>query len=419
MAEKEAYCQAAGTGKYEKPSGLLGKYDNVRRFWEDRLTAELLAPAVNELVQDRRSRGKRLKILDIGCGSGDGYELLTGVPTLGPGLCATETSAITSEVLERYVGLDINEDLLDQARFHHGSNPNTAFVQGDLSDGLPEAIKVLEPFDLYFAGYGTLSHFIDRQTAKILADICSHAADGALFVGDWLGRHSYEWQDLWPESPGSEYFMDYRISYIYSEEERSNVDVVSFPLRLVTRDEILAIVDRASGLSGTHIAPLTFFDRSIFVGRHTETGDYNRNCPRLRSAANSLLEPYRRTDLESLAVGYVPKEGFDSLNEFFGSYFDSCNRLVDYTRALLERHDGAESTFDSAADESNASSTSLREAMEAMRKTVEGTCRIDCCDPRANVIEPMLAYCLRKLEMELQPASGVGHGLVGIFSIGK
>ena len=135
MAEKQAYCQAAGTGKYEKPSGLLGKYDNVRRFWEDRLSAELLAPSLNDLIQDRRSRGQRLRILDIGCGSGDGYELLTGVPTLKPGLCATDTSAITPDDLGRYVGLDINEDLLDQARFHHGSNPRTDFVQGDLSDG--------------------------------------------------------------------------------------------------------------------------------------------------------------------------------------------------------------------------------------------------------------------------------------------
>ena len=36
-----------------------------------------------------------------------------------------------------------------------------------------------------------------------------------------------------------------------------------------------------------------------------------------------------------------------------------------------------------------------------------------------NFIEPMLGYCLRKLEMELQPGSGMGHGLVGVFEIRK
>lgn len=418
MAEKQAYCQAAGTGKYEKPSGLLGKYDNVRRFWEDRLTAELLAPSVNELVNKRQSSGKGLRILDIGCGSGDGYELLAGVPPRDLGACDIETSAMAEDALAGYVGLDVNEDLLDQARCRHADNPKMDFIQGDLSDGLPQPITELQPFDLYFAGYGTLSHFTDRQTAKILADICTHASDGAVFVGDWLGRYSYEWQDLWPESVDGEYFMDYRISYLYSEEERPQVDVVSFPLRLMTRKEILAVIGLASALSGTQIIPLRFFDRSIFVGRHTETADYNRNCPRLRSAVSSLLEPYRRTDPASLKVDYVPKEGFDSLNDFFGSFFDSCNRLVDYTASLLAENDRLPSNSKSFRSVPE-SPIPLREAMETMRKAVEASQGIDCCDARANLVEPVLAYCLRKLEMELQPSTGVGHGLVGVFTIKK
>ena len=40
--------------------------------------------------------------------------------------------------------------------------------------------------------------------------------------------------------------MDYRISYIYPEEERDEVEVASFPLKLVSRDEIMDIVSRAS-----------------------------------------------------------------------------------------------------------------------------------------------------------------------------
>jgi hypothetical protein len=40
-------------------------------------------------------------------------------------------------------------------------------------------------------------------------------------------------------------------------------------------------------------------------------------------------------------------------------------------------------------------------------------------DSRANIIEPQLAYALRKLEMELQTGDGVGHGLVGVFEIKK
>ena len=35
MAEVDAYNEASQSGLYQKPTGLLGKYDNVRRFWED------------------------------------------------------------------------------------------------------------------------------------------------------------------------------------------------------------------------------------------------------------------------------------------------------------------------------------------------------------------------------------------------
>ena len=54
MAEKVAYSQAASTGKYDKASGLLGKYDNVRRFWEDQVTGIFLRPALNKMVEQKR-----------------------------------------------------------------------------------------------------------------------------------------------------------------------------------------------------------------------------------------------------------------------------------------------------------------------------------------------------------------------------
>ena len=33
--QMEAYTEAATSGLYAKQSGLVGKYDNVRRLWED------------------------------------------------------------------------------------------------------------------------------------------------------------------------------------------------------------------------------------------------------------------------------------------------------------------------------------------------------------------------------------------------
>ena len=261
-----------------------------------------------------------------------------------------------------------------------------------------------------------MSHFRDEQAVNLIADICRHAPRRAVFVGDWLGRYSYEWQDLWHESPDSEFFMDYRISYIYPPEERDRADIPIFPLRLITKNEIMAIIERAAEKSGATIRPVTFFDRSMLVGRHLETGDYNRNCPALRLPINSLFEGYTRTDLERLLVDYVPRPGFDHLNTFFESFFMSCNTLVEHTIAML-------------ADQANGGNTDpriepfypepLKEAIRTMRLVVDAAGQLHYGDPRANMIEPHLGYSLRKLEMELQTGTGMGHGLVGIFSIEK
>jgi SAM-dependent methyltransferase len=419
MAEEKAYTQAATTGKYDKASGLLGKYDNVRRFWEDQLTGLFLRPALNDLIQRKSRRLERIRILDMGCGSGDGYDLIMGVTTKDPGIYEFITSAIRPDMLHSYMGVDVNEDLLQQAEEYYGSNPKMRFLREDLSEGLPPNIEKMDPFDLYFTSFGTLSHFTESQTVSLLADICRHAPDGALFMGDWLGRWSYEWQDLWPEPLDREYFMDYRISYIYPPEERDRVEVAEFPLRLMCRDEIERIIAAAAAESGCRIRPLQYFDRSMLVGRHLETGDYNKNCPPLRYPINSLFEGYTRTDLESLRVDYVPRADFDHLNNFFERFFMATNALVDYTITLLSGYDDETDTLGVTPDILPFYPEPLKATMHSMRRVIEGVGWLPWGDVRSNVIEPHLGYSLRKLEMELQEGIGTGHSLCGIFEIQK
>ena len=420
MAEIKAYSQAAHTGKYDKASGLLGKYDNVRRFWEDQVTSIFMRPALNELVERKKRNLERIRILDLGCGSGDGFDLIMGVTTKDPGIYEYITVALTDDMLKEYVGLDINEDLLRQAESDYGANPKLRFIQGDLSGGLPpEIMKDEAPFDFYFTSFGTLSHFTNEQCIKIIADICRHAPDYALFMGDWLGRYTVEWQDLWHHPANQEYFMDYRISYIYPEEERATADITSFPLKLVCRDEVVHIIEQASKEAGVEITPLTFFDRSIFIGRHLDTGDYNKNAPKLRGPVNALFENYVRTDLESLLVDYVPRRGFDHLNNFYEMFFMSCNALIEYTMCLLENYDCETGRLSNVPEILPFYPKPLKEAMETMHKVIKGVGWLSWGDVRANVIESVLGFSLRKLEMELQPGNGMGHGYVGIFEIRK
>lgn len=419
MGEKTAYSQAASTGKYDKSTGLLGKYDNVRRFWEDQVTGIFLRPALNELVERKRRHLERIRILDLGCGSGDGYDLLTGVTTKDPGIYEYITAALTPDIIKEYVGIDINDDLLKQAEANYGHIPKVRFIREDISEGLPASIMDEEPFDVYFTSFGTLSHFDHAQTVKLIADIWRHAPDGAVFMGDWLGRYSYEWQDLWHQPADQEYFMDYRISYIYPEEERDKAQVAVFPLRLVTQDEIVAMIREAEKAWGISIKPITFFDRSVLIGRHMDTGDYNKNCPKLRGGVNSLFEGYVRTDLETLLVDYVPRSGFDHLNNFFEMLFMCSNALVKHTINVLSQYESDAGELDRFSDPLPFYPDPLKEAMHSMRRVIEGVGWLKWGDPRANVIEPQLGYSLRKLEMDLQPGKGMGHGLVGIFEIQK
>ena len=420
MSEKKAYTQAFQTGKYDKATGLLGKYDNVRRFWEDQVTAIFLRPALNDLVARKKKRLERLRILDVGCGSGDGYDLIMGVTTKHPGIHDYIVNAVTDDMLKEYVGIDLNENLIQQALEYYGDKPKLRFETTDISQGMiPGILGEEPPFDLYFTSFGTLSHFTSEQCIKIIADILRHAPDQALFMGDWLGRYTFEWQDLWHHPADSEYFMDYRISYIYPEEERATADVAAFPLKLVCRQEIEDIIKKASQQAGVEIKPLVYFDRSIFIGRHLDTGDYNKNCPKLRGPVNALFETYVRTDLENLLVDYVPRTGFEHLNNFFESFFMSSNALVKYTMGLLGDYDCDTGKLECTPDILPYYPKPLQEAMETMRRVVEAVGWLKWGDVRANLIESVLGFALRKLEMELQPGTGMGHGLVGIFEIRK
>ncbi len=415
MPEKKPYSEAVRTGHYVKKSGLSGKYDNVRRFWEDEVTRLFIRPYLKELVDWKAKKLQRLRILDLGCGNGDGYDLLMGITSKDVGIYEYSVEIINQDIMGMYLGVDINEDLLREALEFHNGNEKVRFQHGDFSDGMPLDEP---PFDIYLTSYGTLSHNHDQQTVKILCDIAHHCDEHALVICDWLGRYSYEWQDLWIKDPKDETFMDYRISYIYPPEERETIDIKSFPLRLISNNEALKIIKTASTESGVEIKIKKIFDRSVFVGRHMDTAEYNRHCPVIREPVNALLEPNVRTDLSSLIIDYIPKQGFHELNEFFEGFSMCWNSLVKHTMEFLsEFHEQASIVFDSV-DIHTFYPESLKNAVQMMRKVVNATGGLPG-DSRANIIEPQLAFALRKLEMDLQPGLGVGHGLISILEINK
>ncbi len=419
--QMEAYSQAVDSGLYAKKSGLTGKYDNVRRYWEDEMTRQQLRPFLRKLIGHARENMERVRILDLGCGSADGYEMLAGIRQRDPNLREDEVDLLRPEVLGEYRGIDLNGDLLDQAREIYGDNPKMVFNQGDFTEGLP--LDEEKPYDLYFTSFGTCSHHNEDETfVDMLADIAESCEDYSIVVCDWLGRWSYEWQSLWTNDLDEMRNMDYVVSYIYEEEERERRrdELEHLTLRLMSRQEGEDLISRASERAGVDIKPLNWFDRSVFTGRHMDTGDYNPQAQPIRKAVNGLHEVNHRTDLDSLIVDYVPKEDFQFLNDYFARVQMCWNTLVEQTKSLINSYSMEASDFEPALEDIPASyPAGLHDMVERMRYVVKNVGWMDTGLPRENIIEPQLGYALRYLVNHLQDGQGCAHGLVGVFEIDK
>jgi len=365
---------------------------------------------------------QRVRIMDLGCGSADGYELLAGVRHRDADLRDFEVALLAPSMLGFYKGVDLNEELIAQARDLYGQNSKLVFEQADFTQGLPLA-KDETPYDLYFASYGTCSHHNEDETfIRLLTEIASRVEEHCLIVCDWLGRYSYEWQTLWTNDLSENRNMDYVVSYIYEKEEREQRrdELQHLLLRLISRQEAEGMVAEASSRSGVEIKPLKYFDRSVFTGRHMDTVDYNPHAQPIRQAVNSLHEANVRTDPTSLLVDYMPKVGFDFINTYFEHLQMCWNTLVQYVDELMQNYDVQSGDFASKTPPIPASyPPALREMMERMRLVIKGVGWLNLGLPRENIIEPQLGYALRCLEMRLQQGLGCAHSLVGIFEIDK
>ncbi len=409
----DAYSQAVTSGKYDRGKSYYSKYDHVRLYWEDALTRQYMKPYVAQRMQHARKQGRGLRILDLGCGSGDGFEMFMEIPAEAYELQCNRNRVISYEDVENYTGVDLNQDLLNQNAERWGHDPKMKFFQGNLSQGLPNAIDS-EPFDIYFASYGTLSHLHRDETIRLLNDIMDHAEDGSVILGDWLGRYSYEWQELWDDDLSQEQWMEYYISYIYPPEERDKVELSPLHLRLVTQDEVKKyVIEEVCRQTGNTLDVQGFFDRSVFIGRHMDTGDYNKHSKIMRQTVNSLFERSQRTDLTELLIDYHPHEQLQRENAFFQHAFGAWNYVIAQCAMMIY-------------GENRTPEINLENPPEIAQKTVDRfrgmVEHLECFytdDVRADVLEMQLGFLLRDLEAALQRGNGNSHGLVGIFQVKK
>ena len=241
---------------------------------------------------------------------------------------------------------------------------------------------------------------------------------------DLLGRNSLEWPLYWTASTDAEKYRTYSMSYLHRNHQNEitpGVDVEQFPMRYWTGDEVDALIDTINGksqqqASGNRLQIAKKFDRSIFVGRHIDTGEYNEQLRPMRRAVNRLHEDYIRTDFDELfwQPTYLVSHPDPRVNEFFEELMFCWNTLLDFAARRLKNRISllTLSNWDRYP-------APLQFALMTIDRVINNTEWIWNGDPRANMIEPQLGYALRSLEHKLQRGLGCGHGLLAVLEVQK
>jgi SAM-dependent methyltransferase len=351
----------------------------------------------------------------LGAGTGQGYELLTKIDQRDLDISLNHRRVVPKDEIGCYLGLDLDEAMVQRGRELFADNPAVQFARADLREGLGPVKEEQASFDMYLSAYGALSHLDTADLQDLLVDICEHGHHGSLVVLDLLGRYSMEWPHYWSATNDVEKWRPYSMSYLHPDGERPG-NIETFPIRFWAGDEVNGLIREVGRRSNVRLEVLRMLDRSIMVGRHVDTGEYNRRLKPMRRRVNRLHEDYIRTDLDTLLFDRttLPVHPIAEVNTFFDKLIDSWNTLVDFCHQRL-----ADSVTLTGLRDWPHYSAPLQFALMTIDRVISSTSSLWYGDPRANVIEPQLGYALRSLELGLQRGLGAGHGLLVVLKVHK
>lgn len=279
--------------------------DSVKVMLEELVTHEMFADAVGSLGLEP---GARLRVLDVGSGTGDGLALLTEAHG--------ELPPVTAGYALEYRGLDSDAAMVETARGLRTA-PGVAFEVGDVRDWRGD-----EPFDLYLSCGVPYSHLTGDELAAALTALLRGIARGgrrAALLVDVLGRYSMEWAPRWSQTA-----WDYAMSFFEDTAEH-----LEQPMTFYDRPALGAAIAAAADAAGVRPEAVTYTDRSVLVGRHTATRTFNPDIPAYRTLVNDLVRaaaPVRPRDLRFTP----PETGAPAdILEFFATWARDWNALVD------------------------------------------------------------------------------------------
>ncbi len=401
----EFYDIAAQQGFYGlERGGLTGKNDNVRKYWED----VIIKLSVRNSVEKLLSKKSDIRVVDLGCGSGEGFELLTHISISKPLSPAKQCFILSPENISSYVGIDISDSMIQQGRANYENLKNVRFEQADLNRGFP--LMDEQAFDIYFSSYSSLSHLAPDKLMRLMEEMFSHAQPGAFFVLDLLGRYSLEWPIYWNENRS---MLPYNMAYLTPQESRGAVQW--FDVCFWSSPMLFQMLDEAAKKAGTSMQIAQCVDRSIFIGRHMETALFGAPCLNYRYHVNSLFDHDLRGEIEHMLLDLGCYAGLEKTHPRIWThileYEEKWNCVVSLVDALIHGNDNRVSHL------IETSQPDLSNELKFLAWLYRNAHRFPVVDFWASIMGPQIAVILRNIEMSLGPALGCGHGLFCVVEI--
>jgi SAM-dependent methyltransferase len=388
-------------------SGLFGKKDNVRKCWEDVSIKMSIRPAIKRILE----RKKRIRILDLGCGSGEGVQLLTHIPLSDPVKTINREFVITKEDIELYKGVDTSPAMVEQGRHNYSNLPQIEFVQGDLSEGFP--FMKDEPYDVYFSSYASESHLTFNELERLTREIFSHISGKGYMVFDLFGRNSPEWPKYWGKDCHTA--LPYTMAYLSPPQEQSSEKTEWFDVTYWTGEELVGLIETAAKSVKVKTSIITMRDRSIFVGRHMDTSLFKNQSHQTRVAVNRLFDhDYRgRINGLNIDINYLEEtkaanqEGWKRIRD----YYNQWQTVVSVLNALMCNNNAEVKKI------IESSPAGIADELKMLAWLYRNADRFPAVDFWASVMGPQVACVLRNLEFSLPQGLGCGHGLFCVVEV--
>ncbi len=304
--------------------------------------------------------------------------------------------------------MESDRTLFDQAKLRYRDRVSHRFVHADPANELPNSVLENDPFDIYFSAFSSLSHLAPEQMEDLLTQILSHSKTGSVIFFEVFGKYSPEWPKYWSKD---ESMLPYTMGYLIPAEERKREDLERFLASFWSPEALKSSIKNAEQRSGRKVKLTFMTDRSVFVGRHMETGLLSSKRVPIRFQVNRLFDHGYRGETKHLEINMGHLKHLKlSHPEVWSRLFQfqiNWNRVIYILGALMNHKDTKIKKFIEDADK-----VEMSDDLKFLVWLFRNADRFPVADFWSSVLGPQVAVALRNIEMSYTEGLGCGHGLM-------